>query len=239
MKTEERITYDFLSTLGYKNIIYEPLGRSKPPDFSIEGKIGIEVRRLNKYIKINGEYEPIEKFEFEFVPKFRNAIKELENQNLPFSIGINLNYKRPFEVTKQLLKDLKNSIIDSTISENYGINIFFNEKITYMLFKGNGRSDQTYKLIGIMDRDRGGVVQDSRSNALQICIDEKSSKLKSLEDKFNELWLVLVDNIFSRVDYTTKQDLQRIPEIRSIFKRIIMISFKDSTNWIDLYPWKI
>jgi hypothetical protein len=93
--------------------------------------------------------------------------------------------------------------------------------------------------MGIKDRDSGGIVQIARYDALKIAIVEKSRKLKDIKPIYKELWLILVDNIFSRVDYTTKQDLEREPEIFSIFDRIILISNRDTTKWIDLYPWKI
>lgn len=237
MNSEEKVVENFLIVNGYKSIVHEPHGVSKPPDFRIEGNIGIEVRRLNKHVYQNGTFEPIEKLEYEFIPKFKKLLLEIDNPELSYSIGLSLIYKRPFKVSKKLLFDLKTSIINSTKHQLFGKEVYFNTNIVYLLFKGDGKSAQTYELVIQSDRDKGGIVQDARYEATKICIYEKSEKLKSIKDKYSELWLILVDTIFSRVDYTTKQDFRQFPEIKSFFKRIIIISKRNSSNWIDLYPW--
>ncbi len=237
MKQEERKVREFLINQGYNSIMFEPLGKSKPPDFLIEGNIGIEVRRLNKHIKTNESIEPIENLQYKFVPKFKQILKELENTDLPYSIYVSLNYKRPIKITNRLLLELKNSIISSTKAEIFSVNIKFNKQITYSLYKTEFKSDQTYELRLISDNDSLGNVQDVRYDALVIAINEKSKKLKDIKSSFSKLWLILVDDIFSRVDNTTKWDLQKYPKIKSNFDRIILVSKVDVNMWIDLYPW--
>jgi len=237
MKPEEKIAEKYLIDLGYKTIDFEPRGKSTAPDFRIDGNIGIEVRRLNKHITLNGVKEPIEKLEYQFIPRLKKLLRELDNPDLPFSIGMTIRYKRPIKLSNRLISDLKDSILNSTQDEIYGTEINFNNQIAYELYKGHGKSDQTYKLIIQGDRDKGGIVQDARYEATKICIEEKSNKLNYLVDIYSELWLILIDDIFSRVDYTTKQDFKRFTEIKSIFKRVIIISKHDYSKWIDLYPW--
>lgn len=60
-------------------------------------------------------------------------------------------------------------------------------------------------------------------------------KLINIEKKYSEIWLILIDTIFSRVDNTTKQDFEKYPKIQSFFKRIIIISENDSSKYIYLY----
>lgn len=237
MKSEEKIAERYLTDLGCENIDYEPRGKSTAPDFRIDGNIGVEVRRLNKHIILGGVKEPIEKLEYQFVPRFKKLLKELDNPDLSFSIGVTISYKRPIKLSNKLISDLKRSILNTTQNEIFGIEINFNNQIAYELYKGSGKSDQTYKLIIQSDRDKGGIVQDARYEAAKICIEEKSNKLSFLDDIYSELWLILIDDIFSRVDYTTKQDFQRYVEIESIFERVIIISKHDHSKWIDLYPW--
>jgi hypothetical protein len=120
-------------------------------------------------------------------------------------------------------------------NEIFKVDVDFNNQITYSLYKGNGRSEQTYELRVEHDLDAGGNVQDARYEALQIAINEKTEKLKHLKYEYSEFWLILVDDIFSRVDETVKIDLQRFPVIKSDFKKIILISKSNPSNWIDLY----
>ncbi len=235
MKKEEKIAENFLLKQGYVDIVFEPLGLSMPPDFSIEGEIGIEVRRLNKHM--GHVSKPIEKLEFNLVPKFRKLLLELENPELAYSVGVTLRYKRPLTVSKNLLDELKKSIRNSTQLELFKSDIVFSDKLTYVLWKGNGKSNQTYELRTLMDFDKGGDVTRARYEALKIAIEEKNRKLKHLKSSYEKFWLILIDNIFSIVDETTKIDLASLPEIKSMFSRIILISKTSPYDWVDIYPW--
>ncbi|MCK9401648.1 MAG: hypothetical protein M0Q51_16890 [Bacteroidales bacterium] len=233
MKQDEKLAYRYLESQGYKSIEFEPNGISTPPDFLIENNIAIEVRRMNKHIK----NRPIEEIECGFVHRFEKLLQELDNPSLPYSIAVALRYKRPIKLSKDLFESLKQSISSSTVNELFGQEILFNTQISYELYKGKGRAEDTYRLCSISDKDKGGIVQDARYEALKICIEDKTQKLQKLKNNYKELWLILVDDIFSRVDNTTQQDFQRFPEIKSIFKRIIIISKSDESKWIDIYPW--
>ena len=48
MKQEEKWVEEYLTHRGFRDIVYEPDG-NVPPDFLIDGKIAIEVRRLNQH----------------------------------------------------------------------------------------------------------------------------------------------------------------------------------------------
>ena len=235
MKQEEKLVEQFLEEHGFKTIYFEPLGESKPPDFRIDGNIAVEVRRLNKHVAVNNTIQPIEDLEYKFVPKFRKLLDSMDDSELDYSIAVTLRYKRPIKLSKELLKGIKNSILKSTNLELFGVEIEYNKQIKYELYKGNVKTEKTYNLVIWSDFDKGGTVQDARYEATKICINEKTEKLIDLKDKFSALWLILVDDIFSRVDYTTKQDFERFPKIESIFERVIIVSRINSKNWVDLY----
>src|SRR5580765_7098077 len=48
MDSSETLASDYFTHLGFSRIEYEPEGRSKPPDFLLNGRIAVEVRRLNQ-----------------------------------------------------------------------------------------------------------------------------------------------------------------------------------------------
>jgi len=237
MNREEQIANELLHNLNEGKVIFEPNGFSKSPDFSLNEKIGIEVRRLNKQINCGDEIHPIEEAKYPFLRKFDRLLLDIENSDLEFSIGVNISFKRPIILDKKLVKKIKDSIRNSTLNGAFGIPTFVNENIKYELIKGNGRSNTTYFRYITHDLDQGGTVQDSRYLALQVAIQEKESKMRAFKNDYSEIWLILVDEIFSRVDYTFKQDLQRFEEIKSSFNRIIVISGRDRKSWIDIYPW--
>jgi len=47
MDSSERIVYQYLSYQGFSDVAYEPDG-NVPPDFLLNGRIAVEVRRLNQ-----------------------------------------------------------------------------------------------------------------------------------------------------------------------------------------------
>ena len=223
MNTEERIVNKFLINQGYKLIESFPLGKNNPPDFLIYKRIAVEVRRLNKFFDINGRFERIDKVEYSFVPKFRTLLKEFEHLDLKYSVSVALMYQRPLRSSKKLIEDLKKSITSSTQSEHFGVNIVFNDKITYTLYKCDYKNlDQTFKLCSVYDRDKGGEIQNVRYNALRISIEEKTEKINGIKHKYSEFWLILVDDISTRFDESIRSDLKRFPEIISDFNRILM-----------------
>jgi hypothetical protein len=47
MDDSEKLANDYLSRLGFQDIVYEPDNKN-PPDFLADGRIAVEVRRLNQ-----------------------------------------------------------------------------------------------------------------------------------------------------------------------------------------------
>ena len=47
MDESEKLANEYLASLGFKNVIFEPDG-NVPPDFLANGRIAFEVRRLNQ-----------------------------------------------------------------------------------------------------------------------------------------------------------------------------------------------
>ncbi len=50
MNRDERIVEGYLNSLNLGKAVYEPDGKV-PPDFLVDGRIAIEVRRLNQIAK--------------------------------------------------------------------------------------------------------------------------------------------------------------------------------------------
>ena len=54
MDSSERIAYQYLSHQGFSDVAYEPDG-NVPPDFLLNGRIAVEVRRLRKELDEPGD----------------------------------------------------------------------------------------------------------------------------------------------------------------------------------------
>ena len=60
MDNSERLAEQYLRSLELGNVCYEPDGNI-PPDFVVDGRIAVEVRRLNQYVSNNGQMEAVER----------------------------------------------------------------------------------------------------------------------------------------------------------------------------------
>jgi hypothetical protein len=80
MKAEEQVASKFLKGRFGKQPTYEPLGKSTPPDFSIEGT-AFEVRRLNqRFFNKDGTNEGLEQVDISL-----NLALHKELSKIPFS----------------------------------------------------------------------------------------------------------------------------------------------------------
>ena len=48
MDSSEALAHNYFAHLGFSRIDYEPEGSSRPPDFLLDSRIAVEVRRLNQ-----------------------------------------------------------------------------------------------------------------------------------------------------------------------------------------------
>jgi hypothetical protein len=72
MNREEKIAEAYLKSLGFKNVVFEPDGNI-PPDFSMDGRIAVEVRRLNQHFFTKDEVRGLEEGRlplFKLLPEF-------------------------------------------------------------------------------------------------------------------------------------------------------------------------
>ena len=93
MDSTEEIAHSLLVSLGYQNIVYEPDG-NVPPDFSINGTIAIEVRRLNQNERGSDSPKGLEEVEIPLMGKLK---KFLDSFGLAETTGwwVLIRFKRP------------------------------------------------------------------------------------------------------------------------------------------------
>lgn len=97
MNREEQLVEEYLKSKGYENVIFEPDGNI-PPDFTINGSIAIEVRRLNQHIKNSSEIEPVEKLDFSIYSTIDKIINEIVVDNFDRSAFLLVHYNRPLSI---------------------------------------------------------------------------------------------------------------------------------------------
>jgi intein/homing endonuclease len=112
MKREEEVTSEFLKKRFEKIPVFEPLGKSTPPDFSIDGT-AFEVRRLNqRYIKDGELNEGLEQVDIPLNLALHRELSKIPFSDTGSTIFWILKFKRPLDgkigsIVNQLSKGVR------------------------------------------------------------------------------------------------------------------------------------
>ena len=78
MNREEKIAKVYLKSLGFKNVVFEPDGNI-PPDFSIDGRIAVEVRRLNQNFFTKDEAQGLKEARIPLFRLLQSSLSEFDS----------------------------------------------------------------------------------------------------------------------------------------------------------------
>lgn len=222
MKRGESLANDYFISEGFNKILHEPDG-NVPPDFLLNDSIAVEVRRLNQYLKRQENSIPLEDLEFKLMPRIRNLLLRFNEPGIESSAFLTISYKRPLKVDKKLIPE-----IDKILHEHIQ---FIKERREYILranlkiaiWPTKRKLSKIYQ-IGIQsDHDSGGIMVAEMYRSLKIIIKEKELKIAPYLNKYNEWWLMLVDNVGFGLDDEEIKELKTLPINNHIFKKVIII----------------
>lgn len=223
MNKDEAIANDFLKKNFVGLLKYEPNGNI-PPDFSLEGKIGIEVRRLNKNFCVNGVNEGLESLAHNIHNRLTRILKELDDKESSYSYFIWLRFKRPLFLDKMLNKKMKCAILGANLQTDSRVEIPIDTNLTLQLQRSNKRFITKFKLVSIYDGDRGGLLVQDLYDNLKIAISDKNEKISPHFNEFEKWWLVLIDRIDGNLDDTDIKQLLELPKPETYFEIIYIVS---------------
>jgi hypothetical protein len=198
VKREERIASEFLTKRFNKEPLYEPLGNSTPPDFSIDGT-AFEVRRLNqRYLDHVGTAEGLEQVD---IPLNLALHKELSK--IPFSEGGGTifwgsKFKRP-------LQGKIGSIVNQLA---YFVREYYEEGsrkpkeiavggVVLDLFASGASTGKALRMGYTSDDDSGGMLGDIYPTSIRLALQDKIAKTNGIAAGFDRWVLVLVDEVLS------------------------------------------
>jgi hypothetical protein len=193
----EKWTQEYLAFRGFRNIAYEPDG-NVPPDFLVDSRIAIEVRRLNQHHeKASGTLEPLEQLA---IPLERKLVEFLDSFGPPSedraSWYVFYDYRRP-QLTKHwepILRNRLETFLSEAVQETETV-IQIDKHFSLHLIKRREPGQQIFIMGGHYDGNAGGWVIPALEKNLKLCIEEKTRKIAPYRAKYPEWWLVLVDFI--------------------------------------------
>ncbi len=213
MDDSERLADQYLRSLDIGAVVYEPDGNI-PPDFTVGGRIAVEVRRLNQnYVFSDGTTQGLEQLAIPLWKRFKTYLPSLGSSLAGECWYVGLDFRRPLEEWKVL-----RPIVESNLRKFKAqpVRVQTSIQITPNLnldLTRSGKDHGSFFLLGeSSDDDSGGWVMGEVERNLRLCIADKEKKIEPYRSKYPEWWLVLADHI----DYSMD------PEDRPVFKSEVM-----------------
>lgn len=235
MDSSEQHAVAFLKHLGYSDVQPHPDGENFTPDVLVNGRIAVEVRRLNQSYENNTERCDLEKIS---IPLWKNIKKLLPTLGPPpdgeTSWFIAVSFRRPVEEWRKIRPKIVMALRSFMADKDRRITTFQPSiGITINLFKASNSMEAFFVLGGINDDDSGGWLAYEFYKNLRLCIDEKSLKTSNRRHLYPEWWLILIDHIGYGVE-SPHELLEGFAPIVHDWHKVYVIHPHDSTRGFEL-----
>jgi hypothetical protein len=237
MDDSESIVRDHLSHLGFKDIVYQPDG-NVPPDFLADGRIAIEVRRLNENeLTESGGFRGMETDRIATGRKFQALLRSLGPSKSGTSWFVGCKLKRPIPRWKDIEEDLRRVLEDVRDNDDrqklcvLRIAEGFEAQIVH---QASSSHPTCFVFAGCNDRDMGGFVLGDTQWNLRLCVEDKMRRIARVRNKYPEWWLVFVDHIGFGVDVCDQELFRQRLEIEHDLDRVILVSPLDPTRAFEV-----
>ena len=233
MDPTESLALDFLRHSGYRDIVYEPDG-NVPPDFLLDKKIAVEVRRLNQHANVSGAIRGLEVTEIPLLDGMRSLLGDMGAPVAGRSWWVSFDFKRPVKkwtALRPALREWLRSLRDGEPGAPLELSI---ANFAATARPRQGESDKAFALASMGDDDSGGwLLHELRRNA-EICIEEKTRKIAERRHLYGEWWLILVDHIGYGLTPFERELMNRQPPVEHTWQRVILVNPLDPTRWLEL-----
>jgi hypothetical protein len=231
MNIDEELALRYLTSLGLGEIVYEADG-NVPPDFVVDGRVAVEVRRLNyNHVDELGSHG----LEEDQLPLF-HTLKKVAAAVGPPTAGatwfVTYSFRRPLEPLPKIAEKVR-SILEGVRDGSFqGAEFPVTARFTISLVRADEPHPQQFLIGGYSDYNAGGWVGQVMKENVQLCLEDKTRKISAVRSKYPVWWLVLVDHI----DFAQSND---IDVDKGIWDRVILVNPTDPTKGCDISrsPW--
>jgi len=228
MDGSERLVERYLRSLALGPVLYEPQG-NVPPDFLVDGRIAVEVRRLNQNHVRGDSYEGLEQGAAAVVRWAESKLPGFGPALDGAGWWVSFDFWRPMDwalIKRELPKALR---AFQTTPSPRGVTRMITRTFELEIAPATIPVTHHYMFGGYSDRDLGGFVAAEIIRNLNLCIAEKAAKIAPFRDRHPEWWLVLPDHIGPDLN-TEERDRVRAHIDRRGWDRVILLHPRDPTS---------
>ncbi len=226
MDDSERLVERYLNDLGLGLVVYEPDG-NVPPDFSLAGSIGVEVRRLNQsHQRPDGSTEGLEELAIPLWQRLKKLLPSISPSIEGESWFVWMDFRRPIGQWKSLQMKIQRELFAFMSQANRTqCTIAIADNFQIDLLRASKDHGSFFLLGASSDDDSGGWVLAEVEQNLRRCIAEKELKIAPYRSRYKEWWLVLPDYIDYGMDPEDRETFKAefAPNLRHAFDKIVLL----------------
>lgn len=235
MDNSEKLVAAYLAHVGHVDVVYEPDG-NQPPDFLVDGRIAVEVRRLNQNKESETGTRGLEEDAF---PLSQSVRKVLASMGPPTDAGswfVTYSFQRPLPPWTEFERKLREALTDLVArGVHHGATLTVSPGFSIRIYRAGEVHSTLFVFGGWIDNDTGGFVIGQIARNLTICVAEKTRKVARVRSKYPEWWLAVVDLIgWGTLDPSEQDQLRAVFEVKDPWDKIIIVSPHDPTRGFAL-----
>jgi hypothetical protein len=235
MNDSEKTVFEYLQSQHLGAVVYEPDG-NVPPDFLVDGRIAVEVRRLNENVETGAGHRGLEEISKPLNVLVKKALAATGPPANGTSWFVFYTYSRPLPAWRELdafLRRTLDQIRDQSNLEGYEIRVA--SKMRLRFTRACKVHPHLFVLGGSADHDSGGFVVVELAKNLRFCIDEKSAKVQKVKDRYPEWWLAFEDRIaYGALDMQDQDQLRRLIQQDARWDKIILVNPLNPSTGFEL-----
>lgn len=232
MDESESRAREHLVYRGFKRIIYEPDGNN-PPDFLVDDRIAVEVRRLNQNeVTESGRLKGFEEDRIPTERKLKQLLRSLGPASSGTSWFVSYRLRRPLarwkDIEPELRRELENFRDDATLQKLCRIKVAegFDVQIVH---EASQPHSTCFVYGGGCDSNTGGFILAETQKNLRLCVADKLNRIARVRHRYPEWWLILVDRIGFGVAASDVELFREQLAMDGGFDRVILLSPLDPT----------
>src|SRR6058998_531037 len=167
-----------------------------PPDFLLNGRIAVEVRRLNQNEDTGDGPHGLEETVIPLQARVRKLLATLGPSNSGESWFVIYSFRRPLAPWDQLANALRSDLkIFQGDSEHQRTSREIAAGFSIRLIRASQPHADSFVFGGYVDLDSSGFILSEMDRNIRICVTEKTKRIAHVRERCPYWWLTLVDRI--------------------------------------------
>lgn len=240
MDDSERLVERYLKACGFRDIVYEPDGNI-PPDFLVDRRVAVEVRRLNQMHVDASDSRP-RGLETDAIALERHLKRYLTGlRPVSFASGswwVSYDFKRPVAPWNELRRLLDSVLLPfMNAPDPAPFRQTLSPQFRIWIQKASVPLPTFFALGGKFDRQAGGFVVSEIIKNIVRCAAEKSEKIAKYRQNYPEWWLVMPDFTGFSPDSDDFEGVRaHLALERSLFHKVVVLNGGNLEQGFQVWP---